>query len=179
MGNKRVSKNDLSLIYDSHFDRIYKFFYYKTLNKNIAEDLTSETFLTFVKLLNEHKQVDNITAFLYGVGKNIFMQYLRKKYQEGIPFSALDENFEEYAAEVVRTAENEETPEEKLLKILDQIPSKQREVIRLRFIEKLGLEEIAQKLGKDMNYVKTTQKRGLKSIRQALELNAKVEDTND
>ncbi|MFS8131169.1 MAG: RNA polymerase sigma factor [Candidatus Dojkabacteria bacterium] len=171
-----VTKNDIELIYDSQFDRIYKFFYYKTLNKNIAEDLSSETFLTFVNLLNEHKSIENLNAFLYGIAKNIFMQYLRKKYQDGIPFSAIDKDFEEYAVEFVQENENTETPEEKLLKILDMIPSKQREVIRLRFIEKLSLEEITIRLGKDMNYVKTTQKRGLKSLKMAVELNTHIND---
>lgn len=174
-----VSQNDIALIYDTNFDRIYKFFYYKTLNKNIAEDLTSETFLTFVNLLNEDKKVDNIKAFLYGVAKNIFMQYLRKKYQEGIPFSNLGDDFEEYAAEFVRENDIVESPEEKLLKILDKIPRKQQEVVRLRFLEKLSLDEICIKLEKDMNYVKTTQKRALKSLKQAVELNSTVFDEED
>lgn len=173
---KAVTKNDIALVYDSQFDRIYKFFYYKTLNKNTAEDLASETFLTFVNLLNEHKEIDNLNAFLYGIAKNLFMQFLRKKYQEGIPFSAIDENFEEYAFEYVQESENTETSEEKLLKFLHLIPSKQQEVIRLRFIEKLNLDEICIKLQKDMNYVKTTQKRGIKSLKKAIELNTQVHD---
>lgn len=176
MEDKKLSKNDLSLIYDSHFDRIYKFFYYKTLNQDIAEDLTSETFLTFVKLLNEEKSIENPGAFLYGVAKNIFMQYLKKKYQEGIPFSSISDNFEDFVTETVSESSDAETPEEKLLKIMDKIPLKQREIIRMRFIEKLKLEEICEKLGKDMNYVKTTQKRGLKSIRKVLELNISIEE---
>lgn len=174
-----INQNDIASIYDNNFERIYKFFYYKTLNKDIAEDLTSDTFLTFVNLLNEHKDINNINAFLYGVAKNIFMQYLRKKYQEGIPFSSMPEDFEDYTAEVVRENENAETSEERLLKVLDKIPSKQRDVIYLRFIEKLSLEEITVRLGKDMNYVKTTQKRGLKSLKQALELNIIITDEED
>jgi len=174
-----VTKNDIALIYDTQFDRIYKFFYYKTLNKNIAEDLTSETFLTFVNLLNEHKNIDNLNAFIYGVAKNIFMQYLRKKYQEGIPFSAIDNDFEEYAVEFVQEQESVETSEERLLKILHKIPAKQQEVIRLRFIEKLSLDEICIRLEKDMNYVKTTQKRGIKSLKKALELNSLINDESE
>ncbi|MEO6728285.1 MAG: sigma-70 family RNA polymerase sigma factor [Candidatus Dojkabacteria bacterium] len=175
MSNK-VTKNDIALIYDSQFDRIYKFFYYKTLNKNVAEDLTSETFLTFVNLLNEHKDIENLNAFIYGIAKNMFMQFLRKKYQEGIPFSAIDKDFEEYAVEFVQEYDNSESSEDKLLKILHKIPSKQQDVIRLRFIEKLSLDEICIRLEKDMNYVKTTQKRGLKSLKAALELNANIDE---
>lgn len=175
----KVTKNDIAIIYDTQFDRIYKFFYYKTLNQNIAEDLTSETFLTFVNLLNEDKDIDNLKAFIYGIAKNIFMQYLRKKYQDGIPFSAIGDDFEEYAVEFVQEYDNAETSEEKLLKVLDKIPNKQREVIRLRFIEKLTLDEICIRLEKDMNYVKTTQKRGLKSLKMALELNSNIQDNEE
>jgi RNA polymerase sigma factor (sigma-70 family) len=46
------------------------------------------------------------------------------------------------------------------------LPEKQRIVISLRLIEKLSLKEIAQELGKNMNYVKTTQKRAIKNLKE-------------
>lgn len=169
----------MAILYDSHFDKIYKFFYYRVISREIAEDLTSETFVTFVNLVNEEKEIENIRAFLYGVAKNIFMQYLRQKYKDGIPFSVIDNDFEDFVVETNNEIKDEETPEEILLKFLDKIPTKQREVIRLRFIEKLNLDEICEKLGKDMNYVKTTQKRGMKSLKMAIETGSDQKETSE
>jgi DNA-directed RNA polymerase specialized sigma24 family protein len=35
----------------------------------------------------------------------------------------------------------------------------------MRLIEKMSLDEICEKLGKNMNYVKTTQKRGIRNLK--------------
>jgi RNA polymerase sigma factor (sigma-70 family) len=60
----------------------------------------------------------------------------------------------------------ERTPEDILLSRLELLPKKQRAVISMRLIEKLSLKEIAQKLDKDMNYVKTTQKRAIRNLKE-------------
>lgn len=163
--------NRLSTIYDQEFDKIYSFFYYKTLSSDVAEDLTSETFLTLANILstNSSKEINNIKGFLFGIAKNIFIKYLQQKYRGEIPFSNLGEDFEEYLEDFVTKQEKKEPLEDKLIKYLEFIPKKQAIVLQLRFIEKLSLKEIADKLGKDMNYVKTTQKRAFKSLRDAIE----------
>ncbi|MBE2279028.1 MAG: sigma-70 family RNA polymerase sigma factor, partial [Ignavibacteriaceae bacterium] len=153
------------------FNRIYSFFYYKTLSVDIAEDLTSETFLALANILsgNSEKQIDNLKAFLFGIARNVFTKYLQKKYRGEIPFSNMGDDFEEYVEEFIDDNNTLETQEEKLKKYLPYLPKKQSIVLELRFIEKLSLQEICVRLGKNMNYVKTTQKRAFKSLRDAVE----------
>lgn len=151
--------------YKDNFKSIYKFFYYKTYSKEIAEDLSSEVFLTFAEILKNQKEVENIQAFLYGIAKNIFIRFLQEKYNKEINLSTLPENFEEFAIKEVKRADLSDY-EDKLKALLKFIPEKQRDVLELRFVQKLTLSEICQKINKDMNYVKTTQKRGMKSIKE-------------
>lgn len=164
-------KYQLSTIYDSEFHRIYSFFYYKTLSKDIAEDLTSETFLALANILSgsSDKQIDNLKGFLFGIAKNVFVKYLQKKYRGEIPFSNFGEDFENYVDNFVEKSYKSEPLEDKLIPYLQYLPKKQAIVLELRFIQKLTLSEICTKLGKNMNYVKTTQKRGLKSLKDAIE----------
>lgn len=151
-------------IYQKHFTKIYRFFYYKVLSREKAEDLASETFLILVEKIKEEKNIEDPNKFLYGIAKIVFIRFLEQKYKEPIRIDD-DSNFFSYVDNFVKEVDRE-TPEERLLKYLDKIPEKQQEVIRLRLIEKLSLSEIAEKLGHDMNYVKTTQKRGLKSLKK-------------
>lgn len=170
--NSNEINSQLSVLYDSQFQRIYSFFYFKTLSKDIAEDLTSDTFLTLANILsNNKKEINNLNSFLYGIAKNIFIKYLQKKYIGEIPFSNFAEDFEEYTTEFVSEREKREPLEDKLRKYIHLIPEKQAKILELRFLEKLSLTEIALKLNKNMNYVKTTQKRALKSLREAIEAN--------
>lgn len=164
-------QHQLSTIYDSEFQRIYSFFYYKTLSKDLAEDLTSETFLVLANILsgNSDKRIDNLKAFLFGIAKNVFVKYLQKKYRGEIPFSNFSDDFEDYVDSFVVEKEKSEPLEDKLIQYLKYLPKKQAVVLELRFIQKLSLQEICEKLEKNMNYVKTTQKRGFKSLRDIIE----------
>lgn len=159
------SVSDLELIFELHFDKIYKFFYFKTLSKEIAEDLTSETFLAFADKLKK-EDIEDEKKYIYGIAKIIFTKYLRTKYKENNVNFSDSEQFENYV-EKVNEAKSINL-EDVALKFIDMLPLKQQEVIRLRLIEKASLSEIAQRLGKNMNYVKTTQKRGLKSLKKLI-----------
>jgi RNA polymerase sigma factor (sigma-70 family) len=80
------------------------------------------------------------------------------------------EDFEPgYIDEFTEEIEEKETAEEKISKYIEQLPSKQKEIITLRLIDKLDLKAICEKLNKDMNYVKTTQKRAIRSLKQLIE----------
>ena len=44
---------------DKNFKKLYRFFYYKVLSREKAEDLTSETFLIFVEQIQKRKDTRN------------------------------------------------------------------------------------------------------------------------
>lgn len=161
-----MNDHELEQLYDKHFRRVYRFFYYKVQSKEIAEDLTSEAFLKFINIIKTKDDVFNAEAYLYGVVKLVFMQYLRKKYKDikTIPIEK-EQDFGSYVQEFIKTADANPTAEELALPYIDKLPEKQRIVLKMRLIDKLSLCEIALKLNKDMNYVKTTQKRGIKNLR--------------
>lgn len=160
-----MNKNLFEKIYVQNFQRVYRFFILKSLNKENAEDLTSSTFLTFAELLSQKKKIDNPTNYLYGIAKIKFIEFLKVKYSE-VPleienFNILDEV--KYSENITK---DRHLLERHLYNLINQLPAKQRLVMRLRIIEKYKLSEVAVKLKKDLNYVKTTQKRALKKIKE-------------
>jgi RNA polymerase sigma-70 factor, ECF subfamily len=161
----KYSQNDVLTYYHLYFDKVYKFFYYKFLHKETAEDLTSETFLIFIKKLKSGEQLDNVKTYLYGIAYKLFLKNLKIKYQ--LPTGNVDVNLIE---EFVQDFENKLSPEDIISELLPEIPEKPREILYKRFIEKKSLTEICVETGKDMNYVKTTQKRGIHKIRELIKL---------
>lgn len=162
-----MHSDDIAKLYDQYVDSLYRFFFYKVQNKDAAQDLVSDTYLQFAEAISKGKVIDNPAKFLYGIAKNVFIRYLQQKYRQPM---AMEEvvDFASYTEEFIQEVESYTTAEEAALPYIEMLPDKQREVITLRLIEKLSLQEIADKLGKNMNYVKTTQKRGLKSLRQLI-----------
>ncbi|MBX4200907.1 RNA polymerase sigma factor, partial [Candidatus Parcubacteria bacterium] len=65
--------------YKQHADAIYRHCYFRVYNKDLAEDLTQETFIKTWKYIVEGKKVDNIKAFLYRVAVNLIIDHSRKK----------------------------------------------------------------------------------------------------
>ena len=77
MANKRKV---FSKIYDQYIDKIYRFIFLKVNSQEIAQDLTSETFLRSWETFNEkNEEIENIQAFLYRVARNLVTDHYREK----------------------------------------------------------------------------------------------------
>lgn len=74
MNNEWVEK-----IYQEYFNRIYNYVYYRTLNKEVTEDVVSETFLRVVGKLNLFdEKKGNLSAWIYTICKHCLIDYYRK-----------------------------------------------------------------------------------------------------
>ncbi|GAB4283611.1 MAG: sigma-70 family RNA polymerase sigma factor [Candidatus Dojkabacteria bacterium] len=163
--------------YEENFEKIYRYFYSRVLNQQIAEDLTSDTFIKFAEsVTSPSTKIEDPKKYLFGIARNTFVKYLQEKYKKNESLFEIDyfrvgfDNSADYdPIETDHDDSKDYTLEELAARLLPHIPEKQRLVLQLRIIEKLSLKEICEKLNKDMNYVKTTQKRGLKSLRELVE----------
>ena len=64
-----------------HYDKIYRYCYFKVGNSTLAEDLTQETFLKYFaqdSYIERGKQL----AYLYTIARNLCMDAFRKKQPE-------------------------------------------------------------------------------------------------
>jgi len=153
-------------IYETHFHQVYRFFYFKTLSKESAEDLTYQTFLSFIENLKKKIKIDNYNAYLYSIARNIFAKFLKEKYHADIIIS--NENFYDFIQGFLEEIDKTPSLEDRALKYIDKLPSKQRQVIFLRLIQKEKISDIAKKLHKNINYVKVTQKRAIISLKRLI-----------
>lgn len=159
----------IDTLYKQHFSAVYKFFYFKSFDQTTAEDLTSQTFLILVqKMYDPDMTITDHKKFLYGIMRKVWLRYLQAKYRNQEQLIGDIEDFEAYVeAELTREAET--TDEERIKRFVDKLPSSQRKVMELRLLERQNLGEICSQLGKDMNYVKTTQKRAIKNLQKLIE----------
>jgi RNA polymerase sigma-70 factor (ECF subfamily) len=60
-------------LYEKYFDQIYKFIFLKTFDKELTEDLTSQTFLKAIDKIKSFKNDENANfrAWLYRVAYNL------------------------------------------------------------------------------------------------------------
>jgi RNA polymerase sigma factor (sigma-70 family) len=166
---RSLTKKDIEILYEITFDKIYRFFYYKFLSKDIAQDLTSQTYLCFIEKIQKDNDIKEPKKYLFGIAKIIFFQHLKTKYTHDE--LSLDEsvigNFEEYADEFEEKFQGND-----LRKIasefISKLPEKQKEILSMRLVEDMSLSLICKLMDKDMNYIKTTQKRGIANLKKLL-----------
>ena len=76
MGNKQKK---FSKIYDQYIEKIYRFIFLKVSSQEIAQDLTSETFLKGWKVYQKNNKIKNFSAFLYRIARNLIIDHYREK----------------------------------------------------------------------------------------------------
>lgn len=157
--------NNVAALYDKHLRTVYGFFMAKTMHRQTAEDLTSDVFMTTLEQLQtKADRIQDPEKYLYGVMKLTWTQYLRRKYDHPVTYVENIEDFSRYVERELETFVGQSLAE-RAAPYIETLPRQQREVLTLRFLSGMSLSEICTHLGKDMNYVKTTQKRGLASLK--------------
>lgn len=130
-------------------------------NRDLAEELTQETFLKAYQSIKHYDRNCKISTWLCAIGKNTYYQYLAKNKQE-IPCS-----LETDAPVTELTPEREVLAKIELmdvLKSMQNLPIKMREVMYLRITGALSFKEIGEIMGKSENWARVNYYRGKEKI---------------
>jgi len=166
-------------LFDLHYERILGYAYRCTLNRTVAEELTSNTFFRALRGLPKYRRRAPFYVWLYRIATNEIRMHrrserrkrttasdpIRLQEKECIFFETTELEAEEDHREKMRCYA-------RLHELLDQLPERYRNVIVLRFFEDLQYEAIARVLGKRMGTVKSLIHRALRRLRIILEEDA-------
>ena len=155
---------DVAELYDLYVDKVYKFFYIKCLDREQAEDLTSDTFTRYLQ--GKHHEVTDSKKYLYGIMRIVWTEFLKDKYRLRIAEVEDIEDFALYSEALIDEFEQQPTAAHRLEPFVARLPEKQRLVLTMRVYRELSVHETAQELGKDSNYVKTTYHRAITNLRK-------------
>jgi RNA polymerase sigma-70 factor (ECF subfamily) len=167
---------NLEEAYDTHIDTVYKFFYIHCFDRELAEDLTSDTFLKFAERYSySADSINDTKKFIYGIMRNVWLMHLREKYQRAE--TSLDEigDFDRYVEKTVDDYSGTSL-RDRAVPFIERLPEQQQKIVYMRLINERSLKDIASDIGKDNNYVKTTYKRGVKNLRTMLELSGEPKE---
>lgn len=155
----------IETVYDEYASKVYKFFYIKCFQQQVAEDLTSQTFMYMLEKMQSGVVITDHKKYVYGVMRNVWMSYLRQKYRAAEYLPEDMDNFESYTDEFIQEYEAQ-TVKERASTFIARLPASQQQVVHMRLLEERSVQEIAAQIGKDKNYVKTNYKRGIKRLRE-------------
>lgn len=155
-------------LYDQHRSALFRFVWARVGDPTLAEDLTGDVFMRMLTALPRYRpSAVPFRVWLYRIARNRLIDHYRQtRARPVVPLSAIE----------THNAPDSDLPllvEQKLSaaevqRALTQLPETHSEVLALRFLSGLSVEETAATLGKTQAAVKAAQHRGLAALRRAL-----------
>jgi RNA polymerase sigma-70 factor (ECF subfamily) len=170
---KNRDKEAFIKVYDENVQDIHRFVYFKIGSQEEANDLTSMIFLKAWNHIQNKTLEDTKTlrALLYKIARNAIVDYYRETGNKVT--ASLDD--EDNHIEVIDETEN---PQERLDRAADlelirtKLPllkEEYREIIIMKFINDLSIEEIAEISEKSRGNVRVLLHRALNALRELVE----------
>jgi RNA polymerase sigma-70 factor (ECF subfamily) len=156
------------VLYDRYVDVVFRYVLFRVGDRNLAEDVTSETFLRALRSIGSISyQGRDVGAWFVTIARNIVFDHVKSsRYRLEVTTPELADNRELAAGpeqEVMADATNAE-----LLRCVAQLGEDQRECIVLRFIQGLSVAETAARMGRNEGAVKALQHRAVRRLAQLL-----------
>ncbi|MBN2016303.1 sigma-70 family RNA polymerase sigma factor [Candidatus Dojkabacteria bacterium] len=152
-------------LYEYYLPRIFAYVLNRTANKQISEDVTSQTFIkAMTKIKTFRYKGFSFGAWLYRIAHNNLMDYYRKNPSLNI----IDLSEVESKDRTDKEAEKSER-QAIILEALKKLPKQYQEILSLKFFEELSNEEMAEVLGCKKETLAVKLHRSLKAFKKILE----------
>jgi len=163
-------------LYDQYVDMVFRYVYFRLNDRELAEDITSETFLRALRRISSVSyQGRDVGAWFITIARNIVLDHLKSsRYKLEV---VTDEVSDSGTAPFTGQAGTEAGPEQRavrsatreaLLTAIRDLGDDQRECIVLRFIQGLSLAETAQIMRRNEGAIKALQHRAVRKLAQLL-----------
>lgn len=157
-------------LYDRYVKSIYRFVFLKLPSREIAEDVTSETFLRSWQYIQQNQRIENFRALLYRIARNLVADIYRRPdtHFVSVTFSGSDTSTvgeSQFSDEARGRAVMEARADLALvLQHISRLKEDFQDVLTLRLIDGLSFADIAQVLEKTPGNVRVIFHRALKAL---------------
>lgn len=141
---------------DEQYDKIYRYCYFKLHRREVAEDITQETFLRYLKHYSD-KMPEWDLRYLYRIAHNLCVDEFRKRVLEPLPEIMPEED---YTEEMITTLW--------LRNALGRLSEEEREILLLRYANEAPNGVICQMLGISRFVLYRKTKNALHKLRKEL-----------
>ncbi|MFH0792054.1 MAG: sigma-70 family RNA polymerase sigma factor [bacterium] len=162
-----------SKIYDQQVEKIYRFVYIKVNSQTLAEDITAETFTRGWEAVQAKGKgghgtmpIENVTAFLYRIARNMVIDYYRTK--ERTRTTSLDNVSLTDPRLDISQAAIVSSDIDQVRTVLSSLKEDYQNVIIWHYIDSLSIGEVAKLLNRSEEATRVLLSRALKGLREKM-----------
>ena len=171
-GIRRSNEADFNLLYERYFPRVYSFAYLRLRNRADTEEVVQDVFTAVFRSIDAYRGQSSLLAWIYGIAKNTVNNHIRraKAHEQRIERAEAELECSSHSRasgtpeEYLSLRRCEETIQERLAALADW----HTEVFVLRHFEDLPIDEIAQRVSRSNDAVRSSLYRVKKMLVEAL-----------
>lgn len=157
---------DIEKIYRIYFDDLYRFLLYLCKNKEVAQDICSESFIRAMKNI-ENIEDSKVKAYLFQIGKNTYYNYYKKNKR-----LLVTDKIEDFDQEL-ESFEKDLLYKENLSNLdmaIESLENPYKDVVKLR-LNDLSFKEIGEIYKKNQNWACVIYHRAKEKLKILMEEN--------
>lgn len=150
-------------LYEVHFERLYRYAYFRLGDRERARDAVQEVFLAVWRRLPsfEYRHPGAFPAWVFRIARNVVAENLGRSTRRPV---ATADDIPEQPVEF----EGAVVSRRLVIEMLSRLPRSQKEVLALRFLAGMSLAEVSAVVGKSEGAVEQLQLRGLGRLRKEI-----------
>lgn len=160
--NKEILQTELTEAFQNYQKNLNAHAYFKLNNRTIGEDLVQETFLKTWNYLASGGKILLMKAFLYHILNNLIIDEYRKRKSSSLDL-LLEKGFEPYSDNTKKVFDVMDG--ERIITLVEELPNPYRQVIYMKYVLELSIEEMSSITGKSKNTIAVQSHRGLEKLK--------------
>ncbi len=162
---KRGCMPSREILVRRHYKLVYSFLYRMLGDKELAKDLTQETFIKLLNNINKYHPSSDFKSWLLTVASNQAKDFLKSRaHKEHQHTYELQENDDTRSVKSVSSIFEKNEKRKEIKRALGELPDYQREAILLKYYNDLKISEIAEITNASVPTVKSRLKQGLTKL---------------
>lgn len=157
---------DFKRFYQKHFDRVYRFVFFRVqMNRDVAEDLTSEIFMKALKHFPSYDPKKSQYAWIMTIARNHLLNHWRDQ-KESIDIDDVAFCLEgtDGRSDAMKMDDCSE-----VYTALDQLSKKDRELIEMKYLLGYRYKEMSELLGRKAGTIRVETHRAMKKLKAIIE----------
>ena len=167
-------ENALTILINRHQSKIYGFIYSKLSDRDISDDIFQDTFIKVIKTLksNSYNEEGKFLPWVMRISHNLIIDHFRRtkkmpmnrETEEFSIFSVMSDNVPNIESKLI-TAQVEND----LRKLIEELPSEQKEVLMMRMYQDLSFKEISEMTGVSINTALGRMRYAIMNLRKVID----------
>ena len=146
----------LETLIKRHKQRIYSFIYSKVYDRDVAEDIFQDTFIKVIRTLKRgaYNEEGKFLPWVMRISHNLVIDFFRKNNRKPKFDNAGDFNIFSVLSDSSLNAEKaiiKEQVENDVRRLVDELPTDQKEVLMMRIYNDMSFKEISDRTGVSIN----------------------------